>query len=138
MASLRRGLASVRYYVTQAMSVEASIRSKLTEAFAPSHIFIRNDSSKHAHHAAMVAQGGGSGETHFFVELGSEACQGKVCVDIISEIHRRISRDTALSTRYLLPSTSEACTPCRCGSRRPPRSRKRINAALMASLRSTA
>jgi len=90
MASLRRGLASVRYYVTQAMSVEASIRSKLTEAFAPSHIFIRNDSSKHAHHAAMVAQGGGSGETHFFVELVSEAFQGKVCGDNISDLHRRI------------------------------------------------
>lgn len=34
-------------------------------------------SSKHAHHAAMVAQGGGSGETHFFVEIVSKAFEGK-------------------------------------------------------------
>ncbi|KOS14229.1 hypothetical protein Malapachy_3770 [Malassezia pachydermatis] len=59
------------------MSVEESIRAKLTGEFSPAHLFIRNDSSKHAHHAAMVAQGGGNGETHFFVELVSDAFAGK-------------------------------------------------------------
>ena len=36
-----------------------------------------HSSSKHAHHAAMVAQGGGSGETHFFVEIVAKAFEGK-------------------------------------------------------------
>lgn len=63
--------------MTQVMSVEESMRHKLTGAFEPVHLYIRNDSSKHAHHAAMVAQGGGSGETHFFVEMVSAAFQGK-------------------------------------------------------------
>ena len=36
---------------------------KLIEAFQPELIRISNDSSKHAHHSAMRAQSGGSGET---------------------------------------------------------------------------
>lgn len=46
-----------------APSIEASMREKLTAEFRPATLNIRNDSAKHAHHAAMVAQGGGNGET---------------------------------------------------------------------------
>merc|ERR1711974_580241 len=77
LGPLLAAVRNVRSYVTQVMSVEESIRRKLTSAFGPVHLYIRNDSSKHAHHAAMVAQGGGSGETHFFVEMVSAAFQGK-------------------------------------------------------------
>ncbi|KAN0064881.1 BolA domain UV induced protein Uvi31 [Thecaphora frezii] len=56
--------------------VEASMRSKIERAFGPAEINIRNDSNKHAHHAAMAAQGGGNGETHFFVEIISDAFEG--------------------------------------------------------------
>lgn len=52
------------------------MRTKLEAAFAPADVTIRNDSSKHAHHAAMVASGGGNGETHFFVEVISNAFEG--------------------------------------------------------------
>jgi hypothetical protein len=54
-----RTLTSTSY----AMSIEASMRAKLTKQLEPIKLNIRNDSAKHAHHAAMVAQGGGSGET---------------------------------------------------------------------------
>ncbi|CAO1616893.1 unnamed protein product [Sympodiomycopsis kandeliae] len=59
------------------MTIESSMRSKLTEKFQPQTLNIRNDSSKHAHHAAMVAQGGGNGETHFFIDIVSEAFAGQ-------------------------------------------------------------
>lgn len=37
-------LGGVRRYVSQAvMSVEESIRTKLTDTFAPEHLFIRNE-----------------------------------------------------------------------------------------------
>ncbi|RSH82573.1 uncharacterized protein EHS24_007555 [Apiotrichum porosum] len=43
--------------------VETAIQAKLMNAFNPELIRISNDSSKHAHHAAMRAQNGGSGES---------------------------------------------------------------------------
>jgi len=39
---------------------------QLVEAFTPTLIRISNDSSKHAHHTAMRAIGGGGGETREF------------------------------------------------------------------------
>lgn len=39
---------------------------------------IVNDSAAHAGHAAMRAQGGGTGETHFTVNVISRAFEGKV------------------------------------------------------------
>ncbi|CAK9785678.1 unnamed protein product [Cutaneotrichosporon oleaginosum] len=57
--------------------VETSMQQKLIEAFQPQLIRISNDSSKHAHHAAMRAAGGGNGETHFAVAIVSSAFEGK-------------------------------------------------------------
>lgn len=68
-----------RGYATQAHSsprMESSMRHKLEAEYGPAEITIRNDSSKHAHHAAMAAQGGGNGETHFFVEVISDKFNG--------------------------------------------------------------
>ncbi|PWZ00786.1 bola-domain-containing protein [Testicularia cyperi] len=70
-----------RGYATHASSrpttMEASMRQKLQAEFGPEvEINIRNDSSKHAHHAAMAAQGGGNGETHFYVEVISDKFAG--------------------------------------------------------------
>ncbi|PKI85625.1 hypothetical protein MVES_000473 [Malassezia vespertilionis] len=71
-------LSGLRTYVSSTpMSVEESIREKVTHEFAPEQLLVRNDSMKHAHHAAMAAQGGGNGETHFFVEIVSDRFQGK-------------------------------------------------------------
>ncbi|WVQ79897.1 hypothetical protein IAT38_001997 [Cryptococcus sp. DSM 104549] len=60
--------------------VETVIQQKLIEAFDPVLLRVYNDSSKHSHHAAMRAQGGGSGETHFAVHLVSAAFKGKTVI----------------------------------------------------------
>ncbi|KAH6657350.1 bola protein [Truncatella angustata] len=51
--------------------VEDIIRAKLTDAFAPTHLEIHNDSHLHSHHKAM--QGSMSKETHFRIYITSDA-----------------------------------------------------------------
>ena len=74
MSGQTRGYATS---ATKPTSMEASMRTKLEAEFGPQvEINIRNDSSKHAHHAAMAAQGGGNGETHFYVHIISDKFGG--------------------------------------------------------------
>ncbi|RHZ66277.1 hypothetical protein CDV55_105509 [Aspergillus turcosus] len=61
---------------TSTTPMEDTIREKITTAFSPSTLIIRNDSHKHAHHAAM--QGVASKETHFHVTITSSAFQSKM------------------------------------------------------------
>lgn len=56
--------------------IAQSIRSKLTSAFAPSVLSIKNDSNKHAHHR----EGSGGSETHFKVTIVSPSFAGKSLV----------------------------------------------------------
>ncbi|KAG0142992.1 hypothetical protein CROQUDRAFT_661807 [Cronartium quercuum f. sp. fusiforme G11] len=58
------------------LSVEASIKAKLTELLQPTFLEVINESHLHAHHSAMRAIGGGSGETHFSVRVISAAFNG--------------------------------------------------------------
>jgi stress-induced morphogen len=70
------------------MTVEATIREKLTKAFAPSSLIVENESAKHAGHAgARDHLGHATGESHFRVVVVSEAFQGASPV----ERHRRIN-----------------------------------------------
>jgi stress-induced morphogen len=55
------------------MSVEQSIREKLTEAFAPEVLEVVNESHRHAGHAGSP----GTGESHFAVKVVSAAFAGK-------------------------------------------------------------
>ncbi|QSZ28515.1 hypothetical protein DSL72_003013 [Monilinia vaccinii-corymbosi] len=55
---------------------ENIIRTRLTEEFKPTRLDIFNDSSKHSHHIAMA--GSASHETHFRVEVVSEAFAKKM------------------------------------------------------------
>ncbi|KXT04327.1 hypothetical protein AC578_7970 [Pseudocercospora eumusae] len=55
--------------------MEDAIRQKLTESLAPASLVIHNDSHKHSHHKAM--EGVTSKETHFRLEIISEAFKGK-------------------------------------------------------------
>ncbi|KAI9572149.1 bola-like protein [Boletus coccyginus] len=57
--------------------VEIAIHDKLTTLLQPSQLTITNESHLHRHHAAMRAQGGGNGETHFAVQIISEAFKEK-------------------------------------------------------------
>lgn len=54
------------------MSVEETIREKLTQAFAPERLEIENDSHRHAGHAGSP----GTGESHFRVNIVAEAFNG--------------------------------------------------------------
>lgn len=55
------------------MSVENSIREKLTRAFSPEALDVVNDSHHHAGHASSP----GTGESHFTIKVVSAAFDGK-------------------------------------------------------------
>jgi stress-induced morphogen len=55
------------------MTVENSIREKLTQAFSPVALDVNNDSHLHAGHASSP----GTGESHFSVKVVSAAFDGK-------------------------------------------------------------
>jgi len=57
------------------MSIQERIRTKLTEALAPSRLEIEDQSSQHAGHAGM--KGLKPEETHFAVVVVSAAFQGQ-------------------------------------------------------------
>ncbi|KZV85858.1 bola-like protein [Exidia glandulosa HHB12029] len=57
--------------------VETAIRTKLTETLNPTELAITNDSWQHRHHHAMRETGGGNGETHFSIQVVSDAFAGK-------------------------------------------------------------
>jgi BolA family transcriptional regulator, general stress-responsive regulator len=59
------------------MTVADTIRRKLIEALAPTHLEIVDDSHRHAGHAGARA----GGETHFNVDIVSAAFAGKSRVD---------------------------------------------------------
>lgn len=54
--------------------IGTAIRLKLTHAFSPVSLVVNDDSHKHAHHrgAKEHAADGGSGESHFHVDIVSE------------------------------------------------------------------
>lgn len=65
------------------MSVEASIREKLTEQLSPTKLVIDNVSHKHAGHAGSP----GTGESHFDVAVVSAAFQGLNRVARYRKVH---------------------------------------------------
>jgi BolA-like protein 1 len=70
------------------MSVEKSIREKLSEAFSPSDLIVENESAKHAgHEGTRDRLGRVTGETHFRVLVVSERFEGQSRV----ERHRQIN-----------------------------------------------
>ncbi|KAB8078738.1 bola protein [Aspergillus leporis] len=73
---LPRRLLSTTSRMTSNTPVEDIIREKISTAFSPSNLIIRNDSHLHAHHAPM--RGSVSKETHFHVTITSEAFQSKM------------------------------------------------------------
>ncbi|KAJ5389051.1 BolA-like protein [Penicillium cataractarum] len=73
---LSRRLFSVSTRMASTTPMEDVMRDKLTHAFTPSALTIRNDSHLHAHHAAM--EGSTSKETHFHVTIVSDAFESKM------------------------------------------------------------
>ncbi len=92
------------------MSVEKSIREKLTKAFSPSELSVENESGKHAGHAgARDHLGRVTGETHFRVRVVSSHFEGKSRVDRHREVNQALKEELAgpvhaLSVTALTPS----------------------------------
>jgi BolA protein len=78
------------------MTVEDTIREKLTKAFAPLNLVVENESAKHAGHAgARDHLGRHTGETHFRVVAVSEAFAGKSLVQRHREINEVLKEELA-------------------------------------------
>ncbi|KAI6026169.1 hypothetical protein PISMIDRAFT_675300 [Pisolithus microcarpus 441] len=75
--------------------VETTIRDKLTTLLQPLQLTITNESHLHRHHAAMRAQGGGNGETHFNVSIISAVFNGKSTIERHRMIYAALSDELA-------------------------------------------
>ncbi|KAG2368111.1 bola-like protein-domain-containing protein [Suillus spraguei] len=73
--------------------VENAMREKLTTLLQPSKLIITNESQLHRHHAAMLSQGGGNGETHFAVQVISDVFKGKNTVQRHRLIYSALSEE---------------------------------------------
>ncbi|KAI0630384.1 bola-like protein [Trametes polyzona] len=81
--------------------VERAIRAKLTDLLKPSQLDITNDSWQHRHHAAMRAEGGGNGETHFTINVVSEEFQGKNTMQRHRMIYSALSEELSAGLHAL-------------------------------------
>ncbi|KAG6850938.1 hypothetical protein H0H93_005807 [Arthromyces matolae] len=97
--------------------IETSIHDKLLQALKPSSLNITNDSWKHRHHAPMRAQGGGNGETHFSVQIVSDAFIGKtpmqrhrMIYSVLSEEFAQGLHSLSLKTKTLDESGDKSST----------------------------
>ena len=94
------------------MSVAASIRNKLTSAFAPLVLEIRDESARHAGHAGATRGDGSQGETHFHVRLVSASFEGVSRVERQRRIYAALREELAgpvhaLALSALSPSEAE-------------------------------
>jgi BolA protein len=94
------------------MTVSASIRDKLTSAFAPLHLEVRDESARHSGHAGATRGDGSQGETHFHVSLVSASFEGLSRVDRQRRIYAALKEELAgpvhaLSLETLTPSEAQ-------------------------------
>jgi BolA protein len=96
------------------MSVEKSIREKLTKAFQPLELAVENESGKHAGHlGARDHLGRVTGETHFSVRVVSGHFEGKSRVDRHREVNAALKEELAgpvhaLAIKALTPSEASS------------------------------
>jgi BolA family transcriptional regulator, general stress-responsive regulator len=91
------------------MGVAERIRYKLTEALAPSRLALCDDSHRHAGHAGARPEG----ETHFTVEIVSDAFTGLTRLQRHRLVHEVLAEELAgpvhaLSLKMLTPSEANA------------------------------
>ena len=77
------------------MQVAAAIRDKLTAAFAPVALEVRDESAKHAGHGGATREDGSQGETHFHVRIVSAAFEGNSRVERQRRIHAALKDELA-------------------------------------------
>ena len=91
------------------MRVSAAIRDKLTAAFAPLVLDVRDESARHSGHAGATRGDGSQGETHFHVRLVSASFEGVSRVERQRRIYAALKEELAgpvhaLSLEALTPS----------------------------------
>lgn len=94
------------------MKVADAIEQKLTAAFAPLALEVRDESARHAGHAGATRDDGSHGETHFHVRLVSSAFEGLSRVERQRRIHATLELELkasvhALSLALLTPSEAQ-------------------------------
>jgi BolA protein len=97
------------------MSVAASIRDKLTSAFAPIALEVTDESARHAGHAGATRDDGSRGETHFHVRLVSAAFEGVSRVERQRRVYAALAEELAgpvhaFSLSALTPSEAQKST----------------------------
>ncbi|OAV89124.1 hypothetical protein PTTG_07855 [Puccinia triticina 1-1 BBBD Race 1] len=98
--------------------IETTMREKLNARLNPVVLDIVNDSHLHRHHAAMQHIGGGSGETHFSVQVVSSLFVGKPTIArhrlVYQILDAELTKNTqgihALSLKTLTPEEHEKVT----------------------------
>jgi BolA protein len=94
------------------MTVADTMRQKLTAAFAPQVLEVRDESARHAGHAGATREDGSHGETHFHVRLVSAAFEGLSRVERQRRNHAVLEQELkatvhALSLALLTPSEAQ-------------------------------
>jgi BolA protein len=94
------------------MTVAAAIRDKLTSAFAPIALDVRDESARHAGHAGATRDDGSQGETHFHVRIVSAAFGGVSRVERQRRVYAALKDELAgpvhaLSVSLLTPAEAE-------------------------------
>ena len=94
------------------MQVAAAIRHKLTAAFAPAALEVRDESASHAGHGGATREDGSQGETHFHVRIVSAAFDGASRVERQRLIYAALKDELAgpvhaLSVSALTPSEAQ-------------------------------
>ena len=94
------------------MTVAAAIRDKLTAAFAPIALDVRDESARHAGHAGATRGDGSQGETHFHVRIVSAAFDGVSRVERQRRVYAALKDELAgpvhaLSLAALTPSEAQ-------------------------------
>ena len=77
------------------MRVSAAIRDKLTAAFAPVALEVRDESARHAGHAGATRDDGSHGETHFHVRLVSASFEGQSRVERQRRVYDALKEELA-------------------------------------------
>ena len=95
------------------MRVSAAIRDKLTAAFAPLVLDVRDESARHSGHAGATRGDGSQGETHFHVRLVSASFAGVSRVERQRRIYAALKDELAgpvhaLSLQVLTPSEAQS------------------------------
>ena len=90
------------------MTVADAIQQKLTAAFTPLMLEVRDESARHAGHAGATRDDGSRGETHFHVRLVAAAFEGVSRVERQRRVHAALEEELrgsvhALSLALLTP-----------------------------------